>query len=892
MAWLYRLVAGISILIVGVLSLEIAEIVQAQTTTIWSEATNISHSGGASQPAFTVSPDGSLHAIWWDVQDGALYARTTDSGATKWTPPTVLPEIYGTRTQDTETKQVSLTPPRDLRLIATSVNDVFAFWFDTKSQLVSAVARNGVWGTAEPLAQSILAINAVTSSNGALHIAAARSADSEQQPAGLYYLVNQNGRWSNPRLVYASPYFRALRPGDIHLSIASDAQNQVLITWDDPQLGRSVYARSADGGSSWSAPQSIVSVQEAVAQRTVVAGAPSGEFLMIWQEPGIGGCGYVQSRSADGGMTWTRPEKVLNALTRCNETLSFSPDSSGALWLIGHQEGATETARNRVSLAKLDGNRWSDPLDISHAFSDSATGRVITLGCLRVALSGQTAGLIGCDSLNDLWAARSTVSLDQLITLQRPIWSPVVKLSDAMVSTAENDLPALAADAEGNFLALWSQEAADGSGAIELYGAASDGTRWPDPTVLVRASDGTSSNPSHLQHPAIFLDKQDMVHAVWSTGTNRPLQYSSMHAQDFMTPQAWAAPVPLPSPYGLTSSPDIAVDPSGESVYVAFVVPFNENRGIYLVHSQSSGTTWMTPTLIFDAAAAGWSNIDKPQLALDASGDILHAAWMRPIPAGGVGPQAIYYARSIDQGRTWSSPVKVAEGNVDWPRLAVPAAGQVFLAWNATENIEPANQSTPFKVSGQFSPDGGQRWSPALDIPGFERASGPIALAVGGAGQMYLVATGQGSGQEAILLDARWNGQAWEMHELLPLGQPATAGNAAVAAANPAKGQLMTVLKIHTLDQPGADRTSFRSTWREVELGQTAPLPTFTPAPTAMATPRLTSTPQPTPRPTIKANANLPSTVSGGSNPLITGGVLAALIVVTVFTVIVWRQHR
>jgi hypothetical protein len=39
-------------------------------------------------------------------------------------------------------------------------------------------------------------------------------------------------------------------------------------------------------------------------------------------------------------------------------------------------------------------------------------------------------------------------------------------------------------------------------------------------------------------------------------------------------------------------------------------------------------------------------------------------------------------------------------------------------------------------------------------------------------------------------------------------------------------------------------------------------------------------------------NSQLPKTTSLGTNPLVMGGVLAAIIVVAVFTVVVWRQRR
>ena len=777
-------------------------------------------------------------------------------------------------------------------MLADARGNVHALWRNANGSLQYSQTPDTNWSNAITLTQSLGAMAAMVDTGSTIHLVYMERADDFGRPAGIYYRTNEGERWTAPTLIYASSYFRTVTPEEAHISTAIDGQGQALVAWDDPQLRQSLYARSDEGGSTWSAPQAITSTQGARLQGAYVIATPSNEFLMLWQEPGLGGCGYVQSSSSDGGQTWSTPVKVLSGLTRCEEKLSFTSDASGALWLIGHLDSAEENGRNRVSLAKWDTGQWSDPIDVALTFFDPDTSRTITLNCLSVAIAGRTAGLSGCDSAQDVWAARNAMTLDQLIVLGQPVWSPVTAMSDGSTSTVAEDMPALVTDEQGSVLALWSQELAGGSGAVGLYGATADGMRWSRPVALMRASDEATPNMSHMQQPALSIDGQRRVHAVWSTGTNGPVQYSSTFARDFASPQAWAPPISLPTPDNLASWPDLVADPRGGLVYILYAVPFNERRGIYLVRSQDAGTTWLTPTVVFDAAAAQWTNVDKPRLALDATGNILHAAWLRTVPASGVGPQAIYYARSTDRGLTWSEPIKVAEGNVDWPRLAVPDRQQVYLAWIEATRSGQGSRATPHVVRGQFSPDGGQRWSAATEVRGFEQVSGPVGLTIGGTGQMYVAAIGQGVGQEAVLLNAQWNGQTWDMRESLPLGQPAAANNLAVIAASPAKGELIAVLQLRNMDQSQVDRIGISSTGRKVTATQLIPAPTFTPAPTATAGARPTSIPQPTPRPAINTDTNLPSTGNSGANPLIAGGVLAAIIVVAAFAAVVWRQRR
>jgi hypothetical protein len=303
-----------------------------------------------------------------------------------------------------------------------------------------------------------------------------------------------------------------------------------------------------------------------------------------------------------------------------------------------------------------------------------------------------------------------------------------------------------------------------------------------------------------------------------------------------------------------------------------------------------SGSKWLTPTLAFDAAAAQWTGVDKPRLTLDSQANVLHLVWLRPVPDGGVGAQAIYYARSTDQGNAWSTPLKVAEGNVDWPRVAVPGAQQVYIVWNEIAGGGQVDPVTPMKVRGQFSPDGGQRWAAATDIRGFEQVSGPTSLIGAGNGQMYLAAVGQAVGNESRLITAQWNGQNWDLREELPLRQPAAVNNSVAIASAPAGGRLQALLRTHMLSQSAQEGFGLSASGRQIDAAPLIPAPTFTPLPTA--TPGPTATPSPTPRPTISPDAQLPSTGNGGPNPLIVGAILAGLIVAGVSAVAIWQKRR
>jgi len=705
----------------------------------WTSPANISQSGAASQARLAAAPDGTLHALWWDSVAGEQYASTTTISSTEWTRPLAMPDIYGRRNEDTQTNLISYSPPRDVQMIATASGDIQAFWLNDDGELYNAQLSAGEWGDASLLAETALAVDVAADANGGTHLVYVRPSDTVEEPAGLYYRSQRNGDWSSPSLVYASPYFRSTKPGNVRASVASNSANQVVVTWDDPQFGNSLYTRSVDD-DTWAEPQTVAGAPGS-SQHARVAVAPNDEILMLWQDTNSGGCGYLQRRLTAGSDTWTAPQKVLGNLTQCDLDLKFMPTPE-YLWLVGRPATEAENAINEVTLAEWNGDQWSSPVNVDLSFFNSTSNRTISLGCLVVSIASETAGLLGCDPTNDVWAARNATPLTSLIPQLQPVWSEPLLLSDEALSAAPNDFPALATSRQGMFFAMWSQQIGDQGAGSALYASAWDGRRWTRTAAVLQSPDRDTSNSKTMQ-PALTTDAQDKVHALWSSGTNGQIFYSSTYLRDFNSAAAWAEPIELPSVGRLSSGPDIVADPRGADLYAVFAVPLNEQRGIYLARSTDSGTSWISPTLIADAVAAQWDSVDIPRLALDPAADVLHAVWLQKLLPGASGAQAIHYARSTDRGQTWSAPTLIVTGDVDWPRIAVNGPNQVYLAWNQSSVENNADTNTPMRVWGQFSPDGGQRWAAPVSISSLKQVSGPAGLTSDGAGHMYLVAIGQ-----------------------------------------------------------------------------------------------------------------------------------------------------
>ncbi|MBI5566695.1 MAG: hypothetical protein HY870_17475 [Chloroflexi bacterium] len=875
---------------VGVLAVAAQTFAQAADG-LWATPANISRSGAASRPAIAIDANGTRHAVWWDETVGELYARSTTT-ATTWSEPIRLPAIFGRRELDVTTNRQTISPPRTVRLLTDGDTTVHIFWYDSNSQLLSARNIAGAWGDSTVLAEAAAASEAAPDGSG-LHLAYIRPIDSTAAPAGVYYRTTTAAGWGQARLVSGSAYFRGIQVAAAHVSVAGDQADHALVTWDDPRLGQSYLARSADAGATWSEPQALAGTQGNRVQRARVAVTPGGAFLLQWQETGFGACGFVQQISSDGGETWTAPEVVLSSISRCSADWSYQPDGQQRLWLIS-RASATQLAAGTSSatVAAWDGQTWSLPRDVSLTFFDTTSQRSVALNCLDVAVAGETLGVIGCDTGRDIWATTNEADLSDLLPKLDIKWTRPESLMPRAGAAAPADLPDVVADNEGNFVAVWSQIATEDQ-RTTIYAAAARDGRWAAGAPLTASSSAALTNDQRTpkaEQPAVVADTKQHVHVVWSGGVDGENYHAWAYLRDAGSGQGWSGATAVSPDGRLARRPDLAINPQNDDLYVVYALPFNEQRGIYFTRSTDDGSTWLTPTVVIDAAAAQWPSVDKPRLVFDAQTNTLHTAWLRTSLPGQATTQAVYYARSTDGGQSWSTAVEVANGLVDWPRLAVPQAGQVYLVWTRAQPQAGGNQLT---VLGQYSLDGGRRWSEAKSIRGFERIDGPASLTTDGTGQLFIDGVGQGAGGESSLLHAEGNGQTWGAAETIGLGQIANSGNGASTALSSSTGRLSAVIQLWTLQSNGTSQFAIAATGLQLATRSTvAPLPTFTPLPSPTASAVPTPVPTATPRPQLPDNVQQTPPKSGGVPPLALGGALAAILVVGAVSVTIYLRRR
>ncbi len=876
--WRIGGVVGLAVLglLLGVLGLQTPAAAQS-TGELWTAPVNLSKSGAATQPVIAAAPDGRLHVLWWDTVAGEHYARMTDSTGLRWTSPVTVPFMWGQRKAEKDTvtgkEIVTFDPPYELQLLADASGTLHAFWRNADNALTGVQTQGTDWGTPEVLAESMAGAQAVADGQGAVHLAYVHLDEQSDAPAGIYYRRTSATGWSKPTLVYASLYFRIAKPGQVHLSVAVNGAGQIVILWDDLDVGQSVYVRSTDGGFSWTSPAPVSNDPTLPAALSNVAATPNGDFLIFWKEVSVAGCGVRWLRSADGGQTWSAPARIYSDFSYCPSHMRFPLVSGVPSWRLGllSVEGANVSGA-LVTLVGWDGQRWSPPAEVGTDFRDKAANRDVHLrgDSLDIAMTGEAVGLVGTDLDGDVWAMRNAAPPDQLVPWTASAWDVPKILSNTQGLAQVKAVPALLAAPDGKVYAAWSEAPALTSPGTALYLAVQTAGRWSRPIQVVPSQGDTASSASAspasaiAEQPALALDGHDRLHALWRGGARADILYSWTFATDATVPATWAEPRAVPMPGQPASWPDMVVGPHDDTLRVVYAVPYNEGRGVHYLQSTDGGATWSTPTTIFDAVAAQADSVDKPRLAFDADYNTLHAVWLKTGLIGETPGQAVMYARSTDAGLTWSTPVTLTLGTTDWPRVAVAAPGQIFVVWNYAEAGTSADL---FKVGGQFSTDGGLHWAETQPLPGVQ-VTGATGLTSDGGGGLHLVGAGQSATGEATLLYARWEGQAWSPLEVFSLGREATAGNAAAVGAVPTSSQLAVMLRMFLVPANGPGMFQIMTTGRSYPASQPAkPYPTFTPLPLP------TATATPAPLPTMTAlpqlnNTGLPKNLNSSPIPI------------------------
>ena len=766
----------------------------------WAVPLNLSHSGIAVNPTIVIDSESVVHAVWEDDLENFVYSRLDGD---QWSAPEttnldILFRLPPTSESMDQSPLEIYTGPNPLFLAGPNHN-IFAFWISPQGRLFTSQVVNqnfeqvGAWNARGLITPGVVSFAAAIDARGEWHLVYFRTVDEPAYPAGIYYIGSRNnGRnWAVPVLLYKPTYFRSLSEGEANLSIATAGTEEavhVFIAWDSLARKQVWLAQSADSGKSWEQPMLIAGPAPGsglAGPFNIRVGTNQNSVVLVWQngEP-AGGCSQIYQFSRDAGAIWSDPQRMIKDLSGCTQSNQFVTE-----WVNG-PEGPlyflTET-QSQTYLSAWNGSQWSEPQEqpVLDVFEDPEIFTQVDFGCHRASLLKERLYIIGCDQGEggDVWVTSRDLE-SATSWFKPPIWSQLSSVTD---DNFKIEIIELVATDDGLIHAFFNQRQDPA-----IYYTYWDGELWSRITPVLKLPDGEADEPAIVTGPGNEL----LLIAKSNRGA---LYFSRATSGNAATASGWSTLTQLGNVHdGEVGSVDVALDTAG-TMYVAYSVPVNEERGIYLVFSKDQGTTWSEPLQVFDGAAAGFDLVGSPSLLASENG-FLHIIWKQQSIQGDGVPQplSLYYTRSENSGHTFNDAEMVVEEPVAWQEIVTDGKGNLHLLWQSHDTLTT--------VWDQVSLDGGNSWQYPQ---GFPDEGSFAAVTSDPAGRLHVVGAGPGA-----LGHWLWDGNRWQSE--VPLSWPVSSQQETpvelLAAAVNKQGKMMVVMAESIAEGDVGERTLVYST--------------------------------------------------------------------------------
>ena len=709
-------------------------------------ATNLSRSGLSTNPALVVDLSGIVHAVWEDELDGLVYSRLEGD---QWSQPKPLQLPFSP--QDNE-------PISSLEFLVDSQGNIHAFWLGNRSKLYKSrvAAENfgfeNAWARPIQIADFVASYDVDIDDDDNFHAAFIRFREQDEFPTGTYYRKSTDGgfNWTASQLIYSSRYYRstATETHNVNIrAVGSGDTAKVYIVWDNNPINRVYAARSTDGGATWSEPLEVDKPDLNVGGSDPfgIMVLPQGDnILLVWEKGDAEtGCSMVYQVSNDAGETWGEKQTVISNFLGCPKENQFIPNADGPVLLM-------TTIQEQVYIIGWNWSKWSD-LQLQegiNSFRDQETNNLVNLECRQATTGGDGhLYIIGCDrgGSRDIWYMSRSIELDAELFPPPPVWSEPLPIAS---NPMRIDAPVSVADSQGRLHAFWVQEIETESGETEsvIYYSRNDIDGWLNPAQIMSSPDKAAENID------ISISPEDRLYMVWNGDQSGEVYFSWANANLANSSLEWAEATILPSERAFGSTPDILSDGSGR-ILVAYAIPLNESRGIYLTQSLDEGGTWSSPILVFNAEASGINMVEEPRLTQSSPGEI-HMMWTaNQIPGDGK-PVTLYYSRSRDGGMTWTPAEAVVDTPPSWFEMIYDRYTTEFRFWRQVDRAVSS-------VWQDQSSDGGETWSTPINISIFGGKDDPIDIAqdLTGSPQLLQLAWNQVGTQ--LLKHWNWDGERW-----------------------------------------------------------------------------------------------------------------------------------
>lgn len=323
-------------------------------------------------------------------------------------------------------------------------------------------------------------------------------------------------------------------------------------------------------------------------------------------------------------------------------------------------------------------------------------------------------------------------------------WSDPIRVSQ---SGNWAHAPFIVADPEGTLHLVWSESVEQPTNILNsdtiFYASNSNGV-WTAPNDIFAAPDGGQAIVNRLRS-----DRSGYLHILWVSRPGivyamaPPGQAGSarMWLSNRLAENAWIA--------------DFALAPDG-TVHLVYIL---DRQGIYYTQSVDNGKHWLPPVAVWFTPDTNHSGTG---VRIEMGGDgTLHVAWGVSAAAKSWNPTGIAYARSTDNGVTWTTTLDVQEGD-NFPNIGIDSLGGIHLVWD-----NPAD--TTVGRGHAWSTDGGETWHIVERVfAGYRGSTLWPVMAQDSAGTLHLVfsANGPTAGSPQVWHSV-WQNDRWGAPDLI-----------------------------------------------------------------------------------------------------------------------------
>jgi hypothetical protein len=431
------------------------------------------------------------------------------------------------------------------------------------------------------------------------------------------------------------------------------------------------------------------------------------------------------------------------------------------------------------------------------------------------------------------------------------------------------------ADQFGFAHVFWAEILEDGRYVL-LY-SRYDGKTWTKP-IDIRITGPDSS----IRTISPVVDKDGVLHLMWSEGQVGPAYYSRADAFNALSAQDWQTPRRVDIN---ASRLEMGIDDAGV-IHVAYADVIGSQPGVYYVRSEDGAQTWSTPTWL-DPDILPDHAPGSLEFEVDDQGG-LHAVWYY-IPLDPTGQSDwVRYSHSLNGGRSWSTPFTIAKNEPGQDDL--PSAGPIMITQGTTVHVIWAGGELNYR-NHRYSTDSGNTWSLPQRIFGDLNGQAFEGMAVDGAGRVHWF--GQVRYPQGIY-HAYWENGQWSKPTMIylisrsaddPIGDRVHAHHThpVIRAGN-------ELILTFADSPPEPDRRLFVTTRLMNDIMAAEAKPTPAPLPTATAAPPTPVIPTPTPVP-LDARVAAADLTNPAPADVLWPGFVAPLAIIGV-TIAFWMIRR